>query len=97
MKIKLGNAKQKALKTFDQIVKSATARAIPTIKKETIHQITTSTTNIDNILKIGAIVAIGVGVFSSTKNIDSGKIVPAVNTVINIDTLNLYFGENVKI
>lgn len=97
MKIKLGNAKQKALKTFDQIVKSATARAIPTIKKEAIHQITTSTTNLDNILKIGTVVAIGVGLFCVTKNIDNGKILPTVNTAINIDTLNLYFGENVKI
>ncbi len=89
--INIPNIKKKFLTKFDKVVKAATSRAIPIVKKEAFKQIANTSTNHDTILKFVTAGILAWVVLQSDANFEpSLKRSPSAQTIINIETLNLW-------
>lgn len=85
MKINVPNLKKKVAKRFDEVVKKATERAVPIVRKETIGKL-----NLDAVVPVLFTVAIGIGLSIATKTPTPSTPHMSAETIIHIETLNLY-------
>lgn len=100
MRIAIPNLKKKVLTTFDRVVKTATARAIPIAKKEAIKQIAADAIDMDTVISLLTAAGVLFGTLAlakSTPSTATRKLIgDTAQTIINIENLNLYLGADAR-